>query len=509
MDSKAKTTAILVGAAVLGVLGLLANLSVVHAPAPPSAVAPASIQGLVGGTTPAPAPIVLAPAAAPVDAFLDATRLAPSDLLRLEPALSHPVLLAGDRREVYLQALVSAKAGPPTATARRSRVHLALVIDTSGSMEGDKLESTKSAARELLMRLEEGDRLAVVGYSDSARRVLSSTRVNEVARARALAAIESIRAGGSTNLSSGVDLAERELLADREGEKLVHRIVLLSDGQANLGEIRPERLFASAAGLRERGVTLSSIGVGVDFNAQLMEGLAEHGGGRFRFLENPQELAAAFTKELDLAATMVAGDVKVVLRPADGTHIEDVYGHLYERVGRDVVVSIPDLATTTQIRVLARLSVQAVGGNVPVVESAVSFAEIVADRGGRVAVRGPALAARITSSAEEVGRLADTDVLTHAINGRGIVEARRAIELYDQGRREEALASLDRATDTVSAARVGFQAKALSDSGGIFGNLRVLFAASSNALGGEEGVNVRRTQRKAIRDFGSNNLASE
>jgi len=285
--------------------------------------------------------------------------------------------------------------------------------------------------------------------------------------------------------------------------------VLLSDGQANVGEFRPEALFARSDALRAEGIGLSTIGVGVDFNAPLMQGMAEHGGGRFRFMENPAEIARGFAKELELSAKLVAADVKVILHPRDGVRVEEVYGSLFERVGSDVVVRLPDLASTTQFFVRARLSVDADGDSlVPVVDTSATFAEVATDR-TRVATRGNTLQASVTRVAQEVDTMANKEVLAEGINARGIEDAKRAMELMRAGNKEEALRRLDLAMGNVQVANRELHHAKLTDSWATFGNLRALFAASSNALGGEETYEGRLAQRKAIRNFGSNNTGKE
>jgi hypothetical protein len=184
-----------------------------------------------------------------------------------------------------------------------------------------------------------------------------------------------------------------------------------------------------------------------------------------------------------LAARLVAADVKVVLHPADGVTIEDVYGNLFERVGRDVVVSLPDMASTTHQRVLARLTVSPSAGQFPVLDVVATFADVATDR-ARASSLAPTLTARATASSEEVARLEDKEVLTYGINGRGIADARRAIELNDQGRREEALRMLERAHTTVAVANKDLNSRELTGSIGTFSNLRALFSSSANALGG-------------------------
>jgi len=97
-------------------------------------------------------------------------------------------------------------------------------------------------------------------------------------------------------------------------------------------------------------------------------------------------------------------------------------------------------------------------------------------------------------------------VLTYAVNGRSIAEARRAMDLYNQGKQAEALASIETATRQAQEANSRLNAKEIVGSVNVFGNLRALFSASANALGGEDSVRV---QRKAIKSFGSNQMSAE
>jgi len=501
MNAKMKTQLILFAGVALLIGGALAYTSAGKAPRG----TPGSGTGTTSPSpTTAPSPFSLLPVN---DLFAEATRLSASDAVRLEPALSHPVVLQGEGREVYLQTLVSTTR--PATAARREPVHLALVIDCSGSMDGEKMSKTKAAARQVVEQLAEGDRFTLVAYESSARVAYPSTPVGPESRQRALNIIDNLQAVGSTNISGGMDLAARELTTGQDSDRFIRRIVLLSDGQANMGETRNEALFSRAAEQRNRGIGMSAIGVGLDYNNALMEGLSEHGGGRLRFLDNADEIATAFMQELRIAATLVAADVKIILHPADNVKIEEVYGLLYERSGRDVVVRIPDLASTTQVRVLARLSVDARAGQVPVVEAVATYVEVASDR-PRVASRSPQLTAQGSQDQGEVTRQMDRQVLGYALNGKSIADARRAMDLYNAGKREEALAAIDRAQNTVQVANRDLNSKALSDSSNIMGNLRSLFSSNANALGGEpaRAASVR-VQRKAIANFGSNTMSAE
>jgi Ca-activated chloride channel family protein len=466
-----------------------------------AAANPAPAATVVPVVTAALAPMaLLVPAPAP-GAFADASKLPASASLKAQAALSHPALAFGQSQEIYFQALVSADAHGEGA---RIPLQLALVLDCSGSMEGAKIEGVKQAARKLIEKLGDGDRLAVITYESSARVLMPSTAITTWSRAEASRRIEALTAGGSTNLAGGVECAERTLFADREADHATRRMVLLSDGQANVGEIRNQALFAKAAALRERGVGLSAVGVGRDFSEQVMEGLAEHGGGRFRFLDDPAQIAAAFMKELRLAARLVASNVDVVLKPGDGTTIEEVYGLVSKRVGDEVVVHLPDIGPTTQARVVARLRVDA-RTTQPVLQWVATFTDVVADH-GRSKLTPEALSVRLAASPQEAASAIDSEVLAQGLNSRGIADARRAMDLYNTGHRQEAVKALDSTMGAVASANTNLKSKSLAESLDIFGSLRGVFANPSNTADSPDVVTAR---RKSISNFGTNVTGSE
>ena len=226
-------------------------------------------------------------------------------------------------------------------------------------------------------------------------------------------------------------------------------------------------------------------------------------------MEEPGQIARAFCKELELAARLVASDVSVVLHPGDGVRIEEVYGFASTRSGSDVVVRLPDLAASTQFVVRARLTVDATAPRLQVMSAAATFAEAATDR-SRVSVTAPMLEALASESGDEVDRNVNRAVLAEGVNARGIAEARRAMELYDSGRREEAMRALDNTMNDVQVANRDLHYQKLSDSSGVFGNLRALFASSANALGGTEATEQgRRAKRKALGNFNENSVNRE
>jgi Ca-activated chloride channel family protein len=171
---------------------------------------------------------------------------------------------------------------PPRAV-RKNPVALVLALDTSASMTGRKHDHAVSAAREFSQALGARDALGVVAFDSRARTVLPLTK--EPGREGVEAALERIEAGGETNLQAGLQAAMRELTKKPIAAQAAARIILLTDGQPTMGSKTPERLERQAAQLRRLGAAISTVGVGDEYNSELLTAIAGAGGGRPYHLE--------------------------------------------------------------------------------------------------------------------------------------------------------------------------------------------------------------------------------
>ena len=229
-----------------------------------------------------------------------------------EPTLTLPLATSGEGALVlegklsgaYMQtgpseafAVLEVKARQPQ-NQHRVPVNVALVIDRSGSMRGQKLDDAKKAAREFVQRMTDVDRLALVHYGTDVT-TFPSTLATAEARTQMLAFVDGIQDEGSTNISGGMEAAARELRPYVDQFR-VSRVILLSDGQPTAGLVREEELTGLARQLRSTGIAVSALGVGEDFNENLMQGVADQGGGFSGFL-NSSQLAEVFTRELEQA----------------------------------------------------------------------------------------------------------------------------------------------------------------------------------------------------------------
>jgi Ca-activated chloride channel family protein len=215
---------------------------------------------------------------------------------------------------------------PAGARARvRAPVDLALVIDTSGSMEGAKIQAARASARTIVQRLADGDVLSVDTFSDHARTLMPPMVLTPETRARAMSILAELGTGGSTNMFEGLELAEMHV-AQAPSDHPVRRIVMISDGQANVGPSSPQALGELAQRSLGLGAQVTSLGVGLDYDERTLDAIAERTSGRIFHVGDPREMTATLEKEIDLLATTVADQAVLEVVPAPGVMLAGVEG---------------------------------------------------------------------------------------------------------------------------------------------------------------------------------------
>ena len=268
--------------------------------------------------------------------------------LRITAELDRRYLEEGRPASSYLEVALTARAdGVPRA---RVPVNAVLILDRSGSMNGEKIEQARAAARTLVEALGPSDRVAIVAFDTDAEVLVPSSAVTPQLKAEARRLSAGLRAAGDTNFSAAFDLAGGELAAGHLQGR-VDEVFIASDGRVTDGELDLGQLMRRARTSFGR-VTLSTFGIGEDYDEELMRGLAEAGGGRMQFIEDVRSLPAAFARELGRANRLVATDVRVRVTPIAGSTLERVFG--YEPVAGQL--RLPDFAAGDERRVLFRLA---------------------------------------------------------------------------------------------------------------------------------------------------------
>lgn len=178
-------------------------------------------------------------------------------------------------------------------------INLALAIDVSGSMAGEKLVAARDTASAVTRALTARDRLTTVAFSNAATLLLDARVMDDAGRRDALQAIARLESEGNTNLWEGWLLAgERVATAMRDSAKASHRVLILSDGQANQGTTAPRDLAHHAGEALARGIITSAVGIGNDYDEAVLGAIAEAGGGRLHDAEHAEEISEVVLGEL-------------------------------------------------------------------------------------------------------------------------------------------------------------------------------------------------------------------
>ncbi len=238
----------------------------------------------------------------------------------LHAELERSRLLRGGER-VHLQIALMARQGeaPP-----RPRMDVRLVLDRSGSMNGEKWQNAIAAAHQLVDRLQAGDTFGLISYSDDARLDLAPSRVGN--RSAAHAAIDRLVPGGGTNIESALRMAAANAPHRREVNDVL-LVVLVSDGVANIGQTSPEVLGELARDTFDAGgVLTTSVGLGTDFDEATMLAIAREGSGSYHFVRRASDIGGILTDELEERAQAVAQALRLRVELGEGVVATRVYG---------------------------------------------------------------------------------------------------------------------------------------------------------------------------------------
>jgi len=237
--------------------------------------------------------------------------------------------------------------------------NLSLVIDKSGSMSGAKMDYTKQAVKYIINQLDEEDIISLVTYSDNV--YVKALPIKVKHKKALLAKVDEITADGSTNLSGGVEKGFGQLRIGKtvsENKEYVHRVMLLSDGLANVGITSTTGLENLVKKYAEENLTLSTFGVGADYNEDLMAAMASEGGGKYYFIDSPEKLAGIFQEEMDGISNLVAKDVVLEIDyPEDQASFESVGLYSSTNSKGKVKIRLNDMFSKEQKAILVKFKI--------------------------------------------------------------------------------------------------------------------------------------------------------
>ena len=268
-----------------------------------------------------------------------------------------PALILGCAQKLHVLARVQSPDPDPETISARRPYHLALVIDRSGSMSGAPLAEALRCARHIIDRLDPGDFAALVDFDSRVRTLVPATPVGD--RKALHTALSCIHAGGNTDLCGGWRAGSATLLPGA-AEAALARVILLSDGNANTGEVtEPQAIAALCAEAAAAGISTSTYGLGRRFNEELMVAMARQGQGNHYYGDTAADLFEPFAEEFDLISSLHSRQVALSLGAPAGIKITLLNDYPVEMRDGFVSVRLPDTPWGAEAWALLELEIPA------------------------------------------------------------------------------------------------------------------------------------------------------
>lgn len=346
--------------------------------------------------------------------------------------VGEPLMIAGQEQSAYIKITLGGFALP---AQQRPPINLALVIDRSASMAADgKLEKAKEAALMVADRLGPDDIISLVTYDSVVDVLVPATRAT--ARDEIREQISALTPRGSTALFAGVSHGLEELGKNLSAGR-VNRMILLSDGQANVGPRSPNELGQLGGVAARQGISITTLGLGLGYNEDLMTQLAVSSDGNHAFVENAGDLAQIFQHELGDILSVVAQDVQIDIQLAPGITPVRAIGRDATITGNRARVSLSQLYAQQEKHVVLEVKVPpgAAGHKRALADVAVSYANMLSKR---PATRRAAAAVEFSAARTAVAARQNKRVLEAAALAIATDNNRKAVALRDQGKAQDA-----------------------------------------------------------------------
>jgi Ca-activated chloride channel family protein len=360
------------------------------------------------------------------------SRHAHASQVGLQVGVSNPTMLAGEKETNYVRIALTGFDLPDAGV--RPPVNVAIVIDTSGSMSGQKIVQARKAAIAAVNRLKDSDIVSVVLYASSAQVLVPATKATD--RADIIRKIETVTADGSTALFAGVSKGAAEVRKFLDSQS-VNRVILLSDGKANVGPKSPRELERLGASLVKEGISVSTLGLGLNYNEDLMSGLAAAGSGNHIFIEEADDLIAVFNSEFNDLMSVVAGAFRIEATVAGGVRPVRVLGTKADISGQRIHIPLAQLYARQQRYFVVEVEVDEGEADTarPLLSVAIQYMNMVTETTDKLT---SSVDVRFSESLEAVQN--DRDPETYAACAVQIANERNvmATALRDSGQVEEA-----------------------------------------------------------------------
>ncbi|MBG88299.1 MAG: hypothetical protein CMO80_15540 [Verrucomicrobiales bacterium] len=360
------------------------------------------------------------------------TGQAAASQVKLSVQLAKPLLVANKKQTTFLKAgLTGFELKKETD---RAPVNVSIVLDKSGSMRGNKIRHAREAAKMAIGRLNNDDIVSVVTYDSVVRVLVPATKVSD--KDTIFAQIDRIPANGSTALFAGVSKGAKELRKFMTKDR-VNRIFLLSDGQANVGPKTPGELGELGASLAKEGISVTTLGLGLGYNEDLMSQLALKSDGRHSFIEDATQLAQIFNEDFGEMLTVVAQEVEVKISCEPGVRPVRLLGREGDISGQTVVTDLNQIYSKQEQYILLEVEIPATSADQQrsIAKVDLKYSNLETKTTDRLS---SSVEARFTQSEKLVAQSESKEVMITCISQIALENNEKATALRDLGRISEA-----------------------------------------------------------------------
>lgn len=363
--------------------------------------------------------------------------------MRATHALSQTTLAVRETTQVSLVLRFGADPAAKSGTPRRP-LNLSLVLDRSGSMGGTPLRQAIKAAKALVDELTDKDLLSVVTFDDEISTIVPPAYVQDKKAVKA--SIDKVHAGGTTNLHGGWQEGGKHV-GKKFSQQLVNRVLLLTDGHANVGVTDTPSLVQRAQAKAGEGVATTTLGFGTSFNEDLLIAMARAGEGNYYYIESHEDLEQVFHIELEGLASVCGQNLVVKIEPEAVVESALVLNqYRTEEKGRALSVTVGDVYAVEE-KVLALDLALRPGATGPFPIARITYTYQVLEDGALKDVRGE-LVVRAEAVTDAAGA-PDLSIVGQAVRLRAAKAKDEAVELADKGKLKDAAQKLQQIAESL------------------------------------------------------------
>lgn len=361
----------------------------------------------------------------------DISHFTAGSTVMIDGRVGHSKILRNNNGETFL--MLEARSSNDGRAKGAAPVNLSIVIDRSGSMKGTRLRNAINAAIGAVERLKDGDMVSVVTFDTRTQVVVPSSVIGNSTRGSVVSAISGITLGGDTCVSCGIETAMSEMSLGSGSDSRISRMIVLSDGDANHGlrDIPGFRSLAQRA--RDKNISISTVGVDVDYNERILSAISVESNGRHYFVENDAALQRIFEGEAESLTQAVASGAEVEVELGPGVELDRVFDRSFRRNGNRVTVPLGTFSNGDVKTILMKVKLPTSSDSTLAVASVdMRYRDLIKNEDGRCAGKlGVALVDRDASELDGV-------VAGRVNRSETAATLKEANSLFAQGKVEEA-----------------------------------------------------------------------